>query len=151
MNKTNIWTRASLRAIEKALDRYVRWSAVEMPRLSGFVSCPYSVIQTGTCLRANHLSRDFSKVGRLARLTFGQRIFCVGFIDGDVGYGWCAQASNLIRGRSLLSSSANLPGECVSCRSLRDVFRSRPFDAVSPIPTTARLLPALSPARPART
>src|ERR671919_2845810 len=98
-----------------------------MPRLSGFVSCPYSVIQTGTFLRPNQVSRDFSNVGRLARLTFGHRIFWVGLIDGEVGYGWCAQASNLSFGRSLLSSSANLPGEWVSCRSARETFLSRPF------------------------
>jgi hypothetical protein len=109
------------------------------------------VIQTGTFLRLNHLSSDASKVGRLARLTFGQRTFCVGFSEGDVGYGWCAHASNFTRGFSSLSSCANRPGEWVSCRSARAVLRSRPFEAVSPIATWASGLPALTPAYPART
>src|SRR5215208_1922442 len=101
-----------------------------MPRLSGFVSWPYSVIHTGVFFRPNHLSSDASNLGRLLRLTLGQCTSCVGFIDGEVGYGWWAHASNLRRGRSFPSSSASLPGECVSWRPLRVTLRSRPFEAV---------------------
>src|SRR5215212_1477179 len=146
MNQMNIWTRASLRAMLNACWRYERCVEKATPRESGLVSCPYSVIQIGMLVRLNHLSSDCSNLGRLARLTFGQRIFWVGLIDGEVGYGWCAQASNLIFGRTLLSRSANFPGECVSWRPLRLTGRSRPFEAVSPIATSASRLPPLTPA-----
>src|SRR5436189_3171343 len=116
---------------------------VETPCASpGFVSWPYSVIQIGT-LRWNELLSVFSNCGNVESVTFGYRTFWSGGRLGDVGYGWCAHASNLRPG-TLPSSRANVPGAMLALLPLRGL--SRPRAEVSPIATWADGLPALIPA-----
>ena len=114
-----------------------------MPNAScGFVSCPYSVTQIGTDFRLNSCLSFASRVGSEPSVTFGQRTFCEGLRFGVNGYGWCDQASNFSRGLAFASSSTNLPGECTG----RTPFGlSVPRADVSPMATSARVLPALIP------
>jgi hypothetical protein len=110
----------------------------------GFVSLPYSVIQIGMFFRPNHLSRSRSNLGSVLNATFGYRTFWPGPWLTGTGYGCCAHASNLSRLFAWARSRANVPGVTESVApALR---RSRPFDEVSPIATSALGLPALIPA-----
>ena len=52
------------------------------------------------------------ELGSVESVTFGKRTFSSGFALGDVGYGWCAHASNFRPG-CFASSCANIPGETV--------------------------------------
>src|SRR4051794_17744134 len=71
VNQTNICTFGSLRAIVNACFAYAACFAVVTPRGSpGFVSWPYSVIQTGTA-RWNQRLRSVSNFGSVERVTFG--------------------------------------------------------------------------------
>jgi hypothetical protein len=71
VNQTNICTFGSLRAKSSACFAYLACVARVTPfRSPGFVSWPYSVIQTGT-VRWYHLCRSFSKRGSDERVTFG--------------------------------------------------------------------------------
>src|SRR5262245_58879332 len=141
----NIWTRGSFRAMPIDCLMYEACCASVTPAFSaGRVSWPYCVLQIGKLLRLNHVSSDFSNWGNDASDTFGQRTFCVGFIRTGTGYGWCAQASNFRRGFACATSCAKRPGECVP--DLPASGLSRPADEVSPMPTSARELPALMPA-----
>ena len=55
-----------------AWGRYAACCASVTPAGSpGFVSLPYSVIQTGTFLRRNAVSRSFSNRGIVVNVTFG--------------------------------------------------------------------------------
>src|SRR5918992_5317372 len=107
-----------------------------MPNRScGFVWCPYSVTQTSALRRLNHFFRlSFSRGSDFSE-TFGHLTSWLGGEFGLKGYGWCVHASNLRRRFALATSSANLPGECVS--DTPGTRRSRPRADVSPMPTFA--------------
>jgi len=101
------------------------------------------VIQIGVDLRWKNVLSSVSKRGSDASETFGHFTSCVGLLFGLDGYGWCAQASNLSLGFAFATSSANLPGECVS--DTPGTRRSRPRADVSPMAIFASGLPDLIP------
>ena len=141
----NIGTRGSFFAMSIACVTYDACCASVTPVGSpGFVSFPYSVIQTGMFLRPNHLSIDVSNCGSEVSATFGHSTFCVGLPFTGTGYGWWAQASNLRCLFALATPSANVPGRTESVAPALGLLR--PFEEVSPIATSAFELPALIPA-----
>ena len=84
----NIGTRLSFFAMSIACVTYDACCASVTPVGSpGFVSLPYSVIQTGMFLRPNHVSIDVSNCGSEVRATFGHSTFCVGLPFTGTGYG----------------------------------------------------------------
>ena len=73
----------------------------------------------------------------------------MGFCATGNGYGWCAQASNVRRSFFAWEATPfmNVAGATVSVRPF--FGWSRPCDDVSPIATSADLLPCLIPVYPA--
>src|SRR6186713_1891452 len=98
----------------------------------------------GMFFRPNHVSRFVSSCFRFPSVTFGHLTFCVTFALSSVEYGCIDQASNLSFLFAFATSSANLPGEWLSCAA-PGLGLSRPRGDVSPIPTSAFEFPALKP------
>ena len=83
----NICTFGSFFATVSACFAYAAcWASVTPCGSPGFVSWPYSVIQTGTAWW-NHFFRSCSNVGSVESVTFGKRTASSGFALGEVGYG----------------------------------------------------------------
>src|SRR5437899_6308480 len=139
----NICTFGSFFAMFIACTAYFDCVAYDTPCGSGgLVSWPYSVIHTGTTRWKNFL-RSASNFGKVESVTFGYRTFCVGARFGDVGYGWCAHASNFSPG-VCATSFTNVPAATDAL--IPASVLSRPRAEVSPIATFASELPDLIPA-----
>src|SRR5947199_9912854 len=138
----NIWIRGSFFTIVSACFVQVACWAYETPAVPGGREMwPYSVIQIGTA-RWYHFVRSRSNCGNVDSVTFGYRTFCSGGRFGDVGYGWCAQASNFRPG-CCGRRRANVPGAIDALTPESGL--SRPRADVSPIATLAARFPALIP------
>src|SRR5215217_2614601 len=110
MNQQNISTYGFAAAIRSATRASAACLALETPRdNSGRVCWPYSVIQIGTRRWYQDCSPAPNCCSRVI-VTFGHATFCVGPIDGYVGYGCVAHASNLIFGVACARSRANVAG-----------------------------------------